>query len=170
MHGKVTVTEWPTWLPYSCCSYLCGKSTEMGQVSLEWRSTSLVPRLPSPGCEKNKLRQREAWSNSSHVCDVRYLDDVTTHQMLPRLSDRAKMKALLSHKYSQAIVLATIIDFSRSFKQRWVSYRLLGFWLSTVSPLLHICNHVIIKVVRSVNLYCELNHKRRAMSVCNEVE
>ncbi len=28
MQGKVTVMEWPTWLPYSCFSYLCRKPTE----------------------------------------------------------------------------------------------------------------------------------------------
>ncbi len=37
-YSEVTVTEWPTWLPYSHCSYLCRKPAEAGQVSLEWRS------------------------------------------------------------------------------------------------------------------------------------
>ncbi len=41
---KVTVTEWPTWLPYSRCSYLCRKPTEAGKLSLEWRSISLTLR------------------------------------------------------------------------------------------------------------------------------
>ncbi len=32
-----------TWLSYTlCCSYLCRKPTEAGQVSLEWRSTVLT--------------------------------------------------------------------------------------------------------------------------------
>ncbi len=43
-NGKVTVTERPTWLPYSSCSYLCRKPTEMGQVPLEWRNTALTLR------------------------------------------------------------------------------------------------------------------------------
>ncbi len=41
---KVMVTEWLTWLPYLYYSYLCRKLTEMGQVSLEWRSTALTLR------------------------------------------------------------------------------------------------------------------------------
>ncbi len=41
---KVAVTEWPTWLPYSRCSYLRRWPTEAGQVSLEWRSSVLTMR------------------------------------------------------------------------------------------------------------------------------
>ncbi len=41
---KVTVTEWPTWLSYSRCSYFCRKPTEVGQVSLDWRSIALTLR------------------------------------------------------------------------------------------------------------------------------
>ncbi len=33
-----------TRLPYSRCSYLCRKPTEVGQVSLEWRSIVLTLR------------------------------------------------------------------------------------------------------------------------------
>ncbi len=38
MHGKVTVTECPTWLPYSPVEATCVDSlaTETGQVLLEW--------------------------------------------------------------------------------------------------------------------------------------
>ncbi len=41
---RATVTEWPTWLPYSRCSYLCRKPTEAGQLSLESRSIALTLR------------------------------------------------------------------------------------------------------------------------------